>query len=285
MYKAKIPAIIISVSFLPELLISLIRGYVSLPGIQALVVCAFTGFLLYFFITWFFLKKYQSSLKSYQIIGLVLIGLLIFQGPIRLFYFTPMLFTFPEFTSRLLGVFAGYCFYNRKVLIHKINLSVSVLIILFTCFYGYDLWMFNLDYGTYTGNVHSKGPNLLSLTYKDNDTLKKGKVTVMDFWFIGCVGCMEEFPEFQKIYSTYKNNPNIQFLAVDIPTRRDGDDDAFKILSNEHYSFPMAKSTDMQFAKDLKIVVYPTIIILDKHGDVVYRGDAKGLPAKIKSLL
>lgn len=249
-------------------------------------ISSVVGFVCYLIITNFFLKKKFDHFKTYQTTLLILFGLLILQLPARI-DFKATLISFPDFIIECLGVFAGHFFYNRHRFVYKLNLSLSVLLVLFTFFYGYNLWANNLAFGSFTGDVHIKGPSTVNLISKDADPIKleKGKITVLDFWFVGCGSCMNEFPTFQKTYSTYKSNPKIQFYSVNSPYPRDGGVDRFKLLSDLGYNFPMAVSPNASLAKALNVYAYPTIVILDKNGDVIYKGDHQGAETKIKSLL
>ena len=42
----------------------------------------------------------------------------------------------------------------------------------------------------------------------------KGKIVVLNFWFIGCVGCMGEIPKLSALADKFKDNNDVVFLAV-----------------------------------------------------------------------
>jgi peroxiredoxin len=42
----------------------------------------------------------------------------------------------------------------------------------------------------------------------------RGKVLVIDFWFISCVGCVAEIPRLNKLRAKFKDNENVVFLAL-----------------------------------------------------------------------
>jgi thiol-disulfide isomerase/thioredoxin len=288
MKKIQISIIILLVaSIFLEFLVGPIRGYLTLPGIQALEVCAAADFLIYALTTLYFLSKYKSDLSQIQIIGLMVLGLMLFEVPMRLVSISGTLFTIPELLMRISGIGAGYFWYERRRLIHKINLSVAVLILLFTLAFGYDLWMKKLQYGNFTGSVSLKGPGSIYLKDKNNKNIKieKGKLVVMDFWFVGCGSCMVEFPVFQKVYTKYKNNLNVQFYSVNQPFKYDKDVDRFKLLTDIGYDFPMAVCPDRSLVKELKVAVYPTIIVIDTNGNIVFKGDTQNLESALKLYL
>jgi len=264
-----------------EFLVSPLRGYIGMP------IDALAGFFVFLLATWYFLKKFGQQIPQYQIVSFTFLGLFLLAGSIHVLYFQETLISFPDFLIHVLGIFAGYFLYNHKSILNKVNLSVSVLIVLFTYFYGYSLWMNNLDFGSYTSEVHYRGPAKIILTDKNaNDfTVKKGKITVLDFWFVGCGACINDFPEFQKLYTNYKNNPGIQFLSVNQPYPRDKEVDRFSYLTNAGFSFPMAATKDTSLITSFQISVYPTVIILDEEGDVVFKGDIRNAASKVKELL
>jgi thiol-disulfide isomerase/thioredoxin len=49
----------------------------------------------------------------------------------------------------------------------------------------------------------------------------KGKVVVLNFWFIGCIGCMDEIPKLSALEAKYRDNPDIIFLAIAPNTPQD----------------------------------------------------------------
>ena len=42
----------------------------------------------------------------------------------------------------------------------------------------------------------------------------KGKVIVLNFWFIGCVGCMDEIPKLSALADKFDGNDDVVFLAI-----------------------------------------------------------------------
>jgi thiol-disulfide isomerase/thioredoxin len=50
----------------------------------------------------------------------------------------------------------------------------------------------------------------------ENLTLKKmkGKVFVINFWFIGCPPCCKEIPELNTLVDHYKDNKDVVFIAI-----------------------------------------------------------------------
>ncbi|GAB3936346.1 TlpA family protein disulfide reductase [Mucilaginibacter myungsuensis] len=273
-------ALLIGSGIVTEMIVSPLRGYASIA------ICSAVGFFVYMILTHYFLRRFNNKIKPIHVAALLFGGSLILQAPIRAMNFDSTLISLPDYVVRALGIFAGYFFFDRKRVVNLVNLGLSVMIVAFTFFYGYDMWLNKINYGTFTSNVNEPTTKEIALLTKEQGTIniKKGKVTVLDFWFVGCGACMEEFPEFQQAYHDYKSNSKVQFYSVNVPTPKDGGLDKFQFLSNLNYNFPMAVSTDKSLPATLGIISYPTIVILNEAGTVVYKGDLKGADKKLKAL-
>lgn len=94
----------------------------------------------------------------------------------------------------------------------------------------------------------------------------KGKVVVLNFWYIKCGYCRLEMPELKRIAAAYKTNPNVVFLsfATDKPEllrqfiAKQGDF-GFLVL-------PLSPELGRQF----DVRAYPTVAVLDKAGNYIY---------------
>ncbi|GAB3921068.1 TlpA family protein disulfide reductase [Mucilaginibacter myungsuensis] len=270
---------IIIISIVTEIIVSPVRAF-------SVIVSSVTGFCAFLALTYFLLKKYAPTQPAYLICLAVLTGLLALNLPIRI-YSRSTDGTLLDFLTHVLGIAAGYFTFYRQKAVHKVNLSVSVLIVLFVYFYGYDRWLFKRNYGTFTGEAHFKAPtlNLLKDANGQTVTLAKNKVTVLDFWFIGCGACMAEFPQYQKLYDQYKDNKNVQFYSIDVPTMRDKGANPIAYLKSFGYTFPMLISLDKKVAEDMTITNYPTIFIIDAKGDIIYKGDIETVKQRLEKML
>lgn len=93
----------------------------------------------------------------------------------------------------------------------------------------------------------------------------RGKVVVLNFWFIGCPACMQEIPELNKLVDDYKNNPDVVFLAIAL----DYNYDLKKFLKVKPFNYDIIG--DGRYIADYyKIKLYPTSVILDKEGKVAF---------------
>jgi thiol-disulfide isomerase/thioredoxin len=93
----------------------------------------------------------------------------------------------------------------------------------------------------------------------------RGKVVMLNFWFIGCPPCRAEIPELNKLVELYKDNPNVVFLAVALDARWDIRD----FLKTTPFNFDIID--DGRFIANIyKIHLYPTSVILGKEGKVAF---------------
>ncbi|QKJ29090.1 TlpA family protein disulfide reductase [Mucilaginibacter mali] len=269
--------------FILELSTYPFRGYFG--GMQASTLC---GFAICLIATFLLIRKDRENTEPWLIALYILIGVSVIQLPVRIYDFTGTLISLPDYLAHVLGVVVGLLLYHRHKIVQTINLSISILLVLFVYFYGYSMWETKLAYGTFTGKVYKKIPVDLRLTDINNTavTAKKGKLTIMDLWFVRCGACFEAFPEFQKYYNQHKNNPNLQFYTVNQPSSGENVSESFKMLKQRGYTFPMATAGyDNTMVRSLGIRAFPTTIVIDQQGFVVYEGDTKGAMATVNNLL
>ncbi|MGN8071203.1 TlpA family protein disulfide reductase [Mucilaginibacter sp. 22184] len=93
----------------------------------------------------------------------------------------------------------------------------------------------------------------------------RGKVVMLNFWFIGCPPCRAEIPELNKLVELYKDNPNVVFLAVALDQRWD----IRTFMKTNPFNFEIIDD-GRSIADIYKIHLYPTSVILDKEGKVAF---------------
>lgn len=94
---------------------------------------------------------------------------------------------------------------------------------------------------------------------------QKGKITVLNFWFIACKPCLLEMPALNKIVDKYKDSSRIDFIAVNYG---DGSVDVKSFLEKREFKFQIV--TDSRTILDIfKIRMYPQTIVLDKEGKII----------------
>lgn len=99
--------------------------------------------------------------------------------------------------------------------------------------------------------------------YKLSELLKEKKAVIMNFWFLSCNPCKQEFPYLQEAYTAYQDV--IEVLAVD-PV--DQDNAAIASYAKElGLTFPMGAG-DPAWEKAMKLTAYPTTVVIDRYGTV-----------------
>lgn len=90
----------------------------------------------------------------------------------------------------------------------------------------------------------------------------KGKVVVLNFWFIGCAPCRIEIPGLNEMLEHY-DKEQVVFIAFAL----DGKEDLKKFLAESPFNYQIIPEAFAQ-AESYKVQGYPTHVILDKRGNV-----------------
>lgn len=90
----------------------------------------------------------------------------------------------------------------------------------------------------------------------------KGKVIVLNFWFIACKPCVAEIPDLNKVYEKYKTDPNVVFASITF----DNLDQVKSFLQQNPIAYPIV-ADGKEMANLFKISGYPTNIVIDKNGN------------------
>lgn len=99
--------------------------------------------------------------------------------------------------------------------------------------------------------------------YKLSQLLQEKKAVVLNFWFLSCNPCKQEFPYLQEAYEAYQDQ--IALLAID-PV--DTDNAQVTAFAEElGLTFPMGVG-DPAWEKAMKITAYPTTVVIDRFGTV-----------------
>ncbi|MFN5323280.1 MAG: TlpA family protein disulfide reductase [Bacteroidota bacterium] len=116
----------------------------------------------------------------------------------------------------------------------------------------------------------------LNGTPYSNKTLK-GKVTVINFWFIECKPCVLEIPDLNQLTEKYKGK-NVEFLGIATNNETRLKD----FLAKTPFLYRIIPN-GMKTATDFGVGAYPTHLILDQNSNVSYMSVGVG-PETIKSI-
>lgn len=91
----------------------------------------------------------------------------------------------------------------------------------------------------------------------------KGKIVVMDFWYIGCGPCYKLMPVMEKLSSEY---PNVSFVGIN---PFDKIEKINKFIESRKLKYPVYSVPD--YEKKYNITGYPVVLIFDKKGKIIKR--------------
>ena len=119
------------------------------------------------------------------------------------------------------------------------------------------------------------------LTDMKGNTIKisdlKGKVVVINFWFIACKPCTMEIPELNHIVAEYAGK-DVVFLGVALDELKD----LKKFLKQKPFDYQICPKSD-QFANDMKVMSYPTHFVIGRDGVLQFKTSGYS-PATIPTL-
>ena len=92
----------------------------------------------------------------------------------------------------------------------------------------------------------------------------KGSVVALNFWYIGCKPCVQEIPELNEIVEAYHEKP-VKFVAIAL----DKADKLEQFLQDRPFTYDII-AEGRPVSKKYQVSLYPTHIIIDQEGKVVY---------------
>lgn len=89
----------------------------------------------------------------------------------------------------------------------------------------------------------------------------RGKIVVLDFWFMSCAGCVIEHESMNDLVDSFKGNSDVTFLSVSL----DSESSLRNYLKKNVSRFPIVPQ-GKRICDALGVTGFPTHIILDKQG-------------------
>ena len=93
----------------------------------------------------------------------------------------------------------------------------------------------------------------------------KGKVIVLNFWFIGCVGCMDEIPKLSVMADKFKGNDDVVFVAIATNTPQE-----LRTYLRGHPFNYRHVGQGLSLVNLFKFSGYPKNIVIGRDGKIVY---------------
>lgn len=161
--------------------------------------------------------------------------------------------------------------------IRKNSITILMVIFIGVMFVSPDAKSFMLrqlmTIGLFNASIDKQATDTLSANDFDfidekgriqNTSSLRGRVVFINFWASWCPPCRAEFPSIEKLYTQFKDDPNIFFLSIN----EDKDPNKGKTyLDKEEFSIPMYQSNGYM-PKEIYSGVLPTTIVLDKNGKI-----------------
>jgi thiol-disulfide isomerase/thioredoxin len=122
-----------------------------------------------------------------------------------------------------------------------------------------------IDFSKY--KFYDRDNTLTSISLSDNN-----KKYLIDFWFIGCAPCIQDHKSIVKKLNSL-NDKNVEIIGISI----DRDQEQWKEFLNEkQYPWKNYREVDeleSRMRTKMMIDVYPTYLILDSKGFILYRSN------------
>lgn len=92
----------------------------------------------------------------------------------------------------------------------------------------------------------------------------KGKTVVLNFWFVQCKPCVQEMPELNKLVQKHQDE-NVVFLAFAL----NGKPELQRFLQKKDFNYHIVPDA-RKVAEDYAVEGYPTHVVIDPAGNIVY---------------
>lgn len=250
-----------------------------------LVYASIVETICYAVMTYILLKKYSKSLThAFLIGGLILLGRVIVEIPLRMKDFEGTLMSLPGTLLACLTIALTVAVFISKKKKYIIPFS---LIVWGYCVLGHKNLLEYIIWGSVPDT------NVASFTIKTSEgnvTLGslQNEYVLLDFWSSSCGVCYKKFPLLQSFFErAEKENSEIIVASVFVPYLKNEQEDKGKsIIDSLGYTFPVWSTPSKDsLLKTLDIDDYPTVILLDKDRNVVYKGSLESSIKKMKNLV
>jgi thiol-disulfide isomerase/thioredoxin len=99
----------------------------------------------------------------------------------------------------------------------------------------------------------------------------KGKIVVLNFWFVNCGPCRMEIPELNKLTEKYAANPDVVFIAIALDPREQVEE----FLNQRPFKYHIIEN-GRYITSQYGVASYPTHVVVDKEGIVRFHTSGYG---------
>lgn len=237
----------------------------------------------YLVMTYIFLSKQAKGNKDvFIILGLIILGRIILELPLRISYFESTLASLPNTLLACLAVaLATFVFMAKKKMIVGI---VSAIIWSYCVFIGHEKWLHYIIWGPVP---EVKVSSFVINTSEGDKALEdiKDSYILLDFWNSKCGVCFQSFPHLQTLYDKYRDK--ISLASVFVPLYKgERQEDGQSRMDEMNYTFPVwSVAKEDTLLNILGINAYPTVILLDGNRKVLFKGNLKNAQKKLEDLI
>lgn len=94
----------------------------------------------------------------------------------------------------------------------------------------------------------------------------RGKVVVLNFWFVGCAPCRQEIPELNKLVDRFSSSGNVEFISIAL----DKKPEILKMLKKLPFSYRHIPDGKAIASEQYGVRMYPTHVIINKDGNIAF---------------
>lgn len=105
-------------------------------------------------------------------------------------------------------------------------------------------------------------------SYNVGELIKKDKVTILSFFATWCKPCLRELGAINDVYDDWREQVDVQFIAVSIDTAQDSEKVA-PLANGNAWDFLVLLDAEGELKRQLQVQTVPHTIIFDKRGKVV----------------
>ncbi len=99
--------------------------------------------------------------------------------------------------------------------------------------------------------------------------LQNRRAVLLNFWFVGCPPCREEFPQLEKLYQRYKAR-GLEVVGINT----EDEEPAIEAFRRQFKpSFRLARDPERKASGDYSVVATPTNILIDAKGNIIWRSE------------
>lgn len=100
------------------------------------------------------------------------------------------------------------------------------------------------------------------------------KLVILDFWYVGCAPCIASIPFLNELHKRYKDK-GVAFYSIN--AFDSSTDKIIKIKDLKNIQYPILLGSEEKISDMFNIKSFPTLLIIDKDLNIVYRKRGFGL--------